>query len=696
MSYPPNSPHTAEESSLYMTTTLGAATFERNANSSELEHATLADVISERDYPADNGLLEACLSLAESASLVELERRLDYWLTRLYAPLTWSLVYPHGDDEPLIKMQSSTRKLLTKDHRTDKVVQAPLIADQRIVGQLDLEFAHSRVLGSREQLGLHRLARVLVNRLSRVHLELQSLAQTAELLFMQSLVRGDIMPGENRDLDKLAANLLNQLDVSSFQILINRLGFGGITWGISSRRVDLTLSVERQQRLLEFANSVCQTSQADRPYLLAQHAEIRKLAETYDLPHLGQFQLLLVVPIRSNTAFLGAVILGEERSPARQPLSPQALSFCTLLSQLVATSITQSRLVEEMIERGRAMQALVDGLDTAVFTAKQGSIVSWNRAAQQLLGYTDAEVLGKALTDVLPSAPPELSDSVQLPGHPDDPKLTREWKMSTADGRGLYLSCTVSALAPEAGPPALMYVLRDIGQAQELEYLKNELLFSVSHELRTPLNGIYGFSRLLLDRPHMPEEMRREALESLQGSIERLTRLADDFIDVARARRHRLPLQLDAIDIAEVIRASVRELRQRHLDHTIVVRIRRDLSLVHGDSLRIKQIIDNLVGNATKYAAEGTQILINVRQRNGMVVISVTDQGVGIPKAVQSRVFEPFYRADNSRNQRASGVGLGLSIVKSLVQAHGGEVRVRSLLGRGSTFTFTLPIVSGD
>jgi signal transduction histidine kinase len=105
--------------------------------------------------------------------------------------------------------------------------------------------------------------------------------------------------------------------------------------------------------------------------------------------------------------------------------------------------------------------------------------------------------------------------------------------------------------------------------------------------------------------------------------------------------------------------------------------------------------VDNLVSNAAKYSPEGTRITISVRKRAGMIAISVSDHGCGIPKVVQDRVFEPFYRADNSRSQRATGVGLGLSIVKSLVEAHEGQVKVRSTLGKGSTFTFTLPISRG-
>jgi signal transduction histidine kinase len=305
-----------------------------------------------------------------------------------------------------------------------------------------------------------------------------------------------------------------------------------------------------------------------------------------------------------------------------------------------------------------------------------------------MFGYTADDVLGRALAEVLPGMPARL----QVPG--TEPRRAGDWTLHTTSGRDLHLSCSVThVLSTGNATPTVLYVFKDVSQQHELEYLKDELLGSVSHELRTPLNGIYGFGRLLLDRPHMSDAMRQEALESLQGSIERMTRLTDDFIDVARARRHRLPLVLDAVNIEQVVRSAYREIKRRHAQHIVSLRVEKALPSVWGDSLRIKQILDNLAGNAAKYSAEGTRIRMDVRRRDNMIAISLRDDGIGIPSTALPRVWEAFYRADNSRGQRASGVGLGLSIVKSLVEAHNGSVSVRSAEGRGSTFTFTLPII---
>ena len=568
-----------------------------------------------------------------------------------------------------------------------------------MAGTFDVAFDSSdqagSVVGPAKPPELQLLVRVLDTTLRRLTSEIQSLAQTAELSFVRSLVTGDDRQETAPDLDALATNLLQHLNVSALQVLMDGPQPGGIVWGISARRLIVMLSLEQRHRLSKMVDELCAHQRAStEPYVLARGAELQNLEREWELPYLAQLQSLLIVPIRAGDTTLGAVIAGEERSWTRQPITQQAISVCLILARMIAGSVTQSRLVGAMIERGQFMQVLIDSLEDGVLTAKDGHIASWNQAAQRLFGYHADEVVGKPLADVLPGAPPELAGAVGGAEPREAAPRSFEWKMRTTGGRELFLLCTSTRL-PETGvaAPTAMYVFREIGQERELEYLKDELLSSVSHELRTPLNGIYGFSRLLLERPHMPEAMRREALHSLQSSTERLTRMADDFIDVARARRHRLPIEIEDVDIAETVRSALRELKRRHAGHIVALRMEKNLPAVRADSLRVKQILDNLVSNAAKYSAEGTRILIAVRQRGGMVAISIVDRGCGIPQAVQDRVFEAFYRADNSRNLRASGVGLGLSIVKSLVEAHEGQVEVRSVIGRGSTFTFTLPIV---
>ena len=629
-------------------------------------------------------MLHACGDLAAASSVADLQHRLDRWLAQWYAPRAWSVsCTPHGSDEPLVTLKGGAAADLPAP------VVVPLPVGGNMHAHLELFIGEQRPTTLDVLEALQHVINVLANTLQRVCAELQSLAHTAELLFMRSLLH--TAAHVDHDLDALAATLLRQLNVSSIHMLIDHGGPPGLSWGIASQRVLGDVALAQRRRLLQCVDALlgdgCATAHT---HVLLRRKEIVTLGRAYELPYLAPFQSLLVVPICTDDVLLGAVIVGEERSWARQPIGPQVVAVCQLLARAVSTSITRNQFVAKIIARERSLHALIDALADAVVTTQNGIIVSWNRAAQQMFGYTAVDVLGRSLADVLPNMPAPLHAAATAP-----PRGAYDWIMHTTNERDLHLACSVThVLAADDATPSVLYVFKDTSQQHELEYLKDELLSSVSHELRTPLNGIYGFGRLLLDRPHMPDAMRHEALESLHTSIERLTRMTDDFIDVARARRHRLPLVLDAVDVAQTVRSAFRDIKRRHTQHIITLRVEKNLPPVRGDSLRIKQILDNLAGNAAKYSPDGSRIRINVRRRVDVVAISVRDDGIGIPAPALERVWEAFYRANNSRGQRANGVGLGLSIVKSLVEAHGGSVAVRSREGRGSIFTCTLPIVS--
>jgi len=660
--------------------------------------ATNIDIGSEQAVPNSADVLAACLSLVDAPSLIELEHRFNHWLARLYAPISWTVVcYFKGDNEAIFLMERKAEDTLVQTSGEVQRVCLPLWMESNIQGQLHVDFVAKQGNLVYDQDILSKLAQTLANKLDDVYSKLQALAQTAELLFIRRLLHRGATYDINNNLDKLAASLLRHLNVSSIQILMDQASPGGVSWGISSRRGSPVLSIEECQTLFRLVQSLFrEPRERSQPYFLAYGVDLQNLVNAHELPSFRRLQWLLMVPIWNNDTLPGLVIVGEERSWGRQPLSRQTVCISTLLARLIADLVTETRLVEQLIARDRTKQALVDALDEAVVITKNGVIISWNRGAYQLLGYSHEEILGQLIADILPSAPPDLFDDDMVPKLLNGWKPSFEWEMQTTGGHPIQLSCTVTILQElKLDTPMIMYLLKEISQERELEFLKNELLSSVSHELRTPLNGIYGFGRLLMERPHLSDAMRREALESLQSSIQRLTRMADDFIDVARARRHRIPLELTEIDVEPVLRSAVRELKHHHYGHTITLRIQKNLPVVRGDNLRIRQIVDNLVSNAAKYAPAGTRIGVSVRQRGNVVAISVSDQGPGISKLVQARIFEPFYRADTAYSQGIGGVGLGLSIVKSLVQAHGGEVTIRSKLGQGSTFTFTLPVIGG-
>jgi signal transduction histidine kinase len=211
-----------------------------------------------------------------------------------------------------------------------------------------------------------------------------------------------------------------------------------------------------------------------------------------------------------------------------------------------------------------------------------------------------------------------------------------------------------------------------------------------SHELRTPLTALRGFAELLACRRFVPEEVRRLATIMLRET-ERLARIVDDLLDLSRLERGGGPrLARAPVDAAAAIAAAVELFHEAAPRHQLVVACAPALPLVDADPDALARILRNLLGNAVKYAPAGGTVTVRARGHGTVVEIAVEDQGPGIAPEALPRLFEPYYRAPDAA-ARAPGAGLGLAVVKGLVEAHGGRVAVESERGRGTRVSFTLP-----
>ncbi|MEO6132982.1 MAG: response regulator, partial [Saprospiraceae bacterium] len=232
-------------------------------------------------------------------------------------------------------------------------------------------------------------------------------------------------------------------------------------------------------------------------------------------------------------------------------------------------------------------------------------------------------------------------------------------------------------------------------QLRQVDKLKDQFLANTSHELRTPLNGIVGLSESLLEKIHSVEE--KEDLELIISSGRRLSNLVNDILDFSRLKEHDLQLKLRPVDIRSVadlcFRMNRHILQEKELEFTIS--IPPSISYCLADENRLLQILQNLVANAIKFTEKGT-INLQALEVDNMMVISVTDTGIGIEKDKHQNIFREFEQADGSVSREYGGTGLGLSISKYLVELHGGTIGVVSEPGKGSTFTFTIPVWKDD
>ena len=228
---------------------------------------------------------------------------------------------------------------------------------------------------------------------------------------------------------------------------------------------------------------------------------------------------------------------------------------------------------------------------------------------------------------------------------------------------------------------------------RELDALRTEHLANVSHELRTPLSAIKGFAGALLQEDvTFDGETQREFIQTIDTESDRLNDLIEQLLTMSRLEAGALELRKEWRSIRDVVDSIQDRLLAISFGRKLMVAIPRDLPLVSFDSTRIGQVITNLVDNAAKYSDEGTRITLEARTETNSLVVSVNDEGIGIPVELREKVFERFYQAKGTRTGNIRGAGLGLSICRGIIEAHEGRIWVESETGKGSIFRFALPI----
>lgn len=223
---------------------------------------------------------------------------------------------------------------------------------------------------------------------------------------------------------------------------------------------------------------------------------------------------------------------------------------------------------------------------------------------------------------------------------------------------------------------------------------KTDFISAVSHELRTPLTSIKGYASILLTGKlgDLPEDIRSR-LEKINRHSDELTHMVNDLLDIARIESGRVIMKREQnnlkdiiIQVADLLSVQLKE-KQLGLSYDIPA----EANTVFVDASQVSRVLINIVGNALKFTPPKGEISIRCTKKDGMIQVDISDTGCGIPEEAREAIFEEFYRVDNSINQEAKGTGLGLSLVKRIIEAHGGKIWVKSTIGAGSTFSFTLP-----
>ncbi|RKN66127.1 ATP-binding protein [Paenibacillus ginsengarvi] len=269
-------------------------------------------------------------------------------------------------------------------------------------------------------------------------------------------------------------------------------------------------------------------------------------------------------------------------------------------------------------------------------------------------------------------------------------QLHERFSLRREEGREEHYELYVSAIADPAGSDrSFLYVFRDRTNEEMADEMKNEFISIVSHELRTPLASVLGFMEILLNRD-VPKDKQKKYMETIYKEANRLSNLIGDFLDLQRMESGKQVYHLLPVDLSALVE-GVAEQWQGKLGHRVETFIEEGL-VVSADTDRMTQVMHNLCSNAVKYSPNADKIVVNVSKDGPFALIEIIDYGLGIPDEAKGRLFNKFYRVDNSDRRQIGGTGLGLSIVKEIVESHRGEISYESKLGEGSTFRVRLAL----
>jgi PAS domain S-box-containing protein len=363
------------------------------------------------------------------------------------------------------------------------------------------------------------------------------------------------------------------------------------------------------------------------------------------------------------------------------------------------------------------LPAIIESADDAIITKTlEGNVISWNKGAERLFGYTAEEMIGKPISLLIPPDHPDEESGILARLRRGERIEHYETVRTTKEGALINISLTVSPIKNDHGTIiGASKIARDITerklierqlkqalsearaakkQAEEANRLKDEFLATISHELRTPLTSMLGWVRMLRDG-RLTATGSAKALETIERNVKSQAQLIEDLLDISRIVSGKMHLDVRPTQPASVVNAAVEAIKPAAEAKNIRLQLIVDPSTgpVLGDSERLQQVVWNLLSNAVKFTPTGGRIQVSVERVDSNVELTVSDNGKGIDPDFLPNAFSRFTQADGSTTRVFGGLGLGLAIVKSIVELHGGTVEAWSEgEGKGASFKVSLPV----
>lgn len=396
-------------------------------------------------------------------------------------------------------------------------------------------------------------------------------------------------------------------------------------------------------------------------------------------------RIAVVAPLVGADAVRGLLVTFVDGLP-----TDGALRLLTTYVHHAALALGKALLLRNVRTKEDELTSLAASVpDPIVIADGAGRILAINPAASELFALNPEFEIGSPITGKLRSQ--ELED-LMLAEHANRADVT----LLTPQPRTFRARAT--PVRPGHGPPgARILTLEDITSEKEMEQLKADFVAVIGHELRTPLTLIKGYSGTLAKRADkLQPEARSKALQNVHDQTVRLERLVEDLLLVSRVERHRPPLFTERRDIVSVLDGVVGTVQREHPGRDVRFAAPRHEFPMLFDQTKVEQVMHHLLDNAIKFSEQGEEVDVELDIDDEQVEVRVRDRGVGIFSGDLPRLFDRFQQLDGTATRSAGGTGIGLYICRTLVEAHGGRIGVRSALGRGSTFWFTLPTVPPD
>lgn len=464
-------------------------------------------------------------------------------------------------------------------------------------------------------------------------------------------------------------------------------------------------------------------------------------------PRYGQAVLSVAVPVQSNNGVAGALILAAPISGMTATVN--AVRFLILyaaagavvlsalvgfwLSRSISRPLSQMSAVTREMARGNFRQRvevtsgdevgrlaedfnhLAVTLDQTISALSQekgkienilanmtegvlavdgaGRVLLANAGISRTLQVEPAEILNRLVSE-LPCCPglAGLFSAVIESGEP------RSAEFELGGGRTFVLAHLAPLQKAGGGSYGAVGVLQDITELRKLELLRRDFVANVSHELRTPLTSIQGFVEALMDGTIDESRARERYLKVIHRETLRLNRLIHELLDLALIESGKVCWDLNPIDVSSLVSRVLLKLRPQMEQQQVEVKsiVPEELPPMLGNEDRIEQVLTNLLENAVRFSSAGSTITVRAAEQEGRITMEVADRGPGIPPEDLPHIWERFHRVEKSRSRNLGGTGLGLAIVRQIIEAHGGGVDVRSEVGRGSAFSFTLAAIPAE